>query len=56
MSALKLVYQSVCRIVSLGVCSASEEQAFGISVQWDLQKFAFSVLIMMVCQDVWKCS
>ena len=39
MSALKMAYQSVFRVVSLGVCSASKKQVglFGISVQWDSQ-------------------
>ena len=39
MSALKMAYQSVFRVVSLDVCSASKKQValFGISVQWDSQ-------------------
>ena len=35
MLALKFTYQSLFRVVSLGVCSASKKQVFGISGQWD---------------------
>ena len=35
MLTLKLANQSVCRVVSLGVCSTSQKQVFGISVQRD---------------------